>query len=520
LKIIANKNLGQNFLTNKSIINEIVNSINYDNSFIVEIGPGYGALTSEILKKTKNLLLIEIDSNLVDCLTNEFKDIKIINEDVLKINWKEIKNKYCPDKCLKIVSNTPYYISSQILFNLFENSEIISEAVLMMQKEVSQKLNPHNIKNKCNNLSIITEYFSDYKKIISVSKNNFYPIPNVDSEVFKLIFKKNTKQFSFKFYKFIRKVFNQKRKTILNNLKNCEYKKESIEKYLKFLNIDSNKRPEDLNLNLFLKIFLFLEDSQEYSYLEKSNAKVTLSLNVSKTIKNGMHDIEGIFLPFFKINNFIEVFESNKQFIKVINDECLIKDTIVEKLINNLKINKIIPKDKNFTIKIFEDIPTGAGLSSASSNITFVSKIISKILDINISKEWEEILYNISSDSLFFLHNELSYVTNFGKNYISKKCKTNLEITFYKQPYKFISKQMYESIKKYDNIGNLLTIFNKLSEGKIIDLKHLNNTFENNIINSTNKTHEYFQKKLIVNKNSRNILTGSGSGIINIKIIN
>lgn len=260
------KKLGQNFLIDKNIVNKIIAStnINKNKSYVIEIGPGNGALSDIIIKNSKKLILIELDKILVKQLEKKYKNYKnykIINEDVLKLNLKKIiKEEFINinPKDILIVSNLPYYITSSILFKIFELKNEIKSFTLMMQKEVGERILALPNSKKYNNLTIFSNYFCDIKNICYVKNTSFIPKPKVDSIVLNFTFnvkiKLNDKE-EKQFLKFIKLMFLNKRKTILNNLKNIINSKEIALDILKKIEINSNLRPENLKLNQFFQIF-------------------------------------------------------------------------------------------------------------------------------------------------------------------------------------------------------------------------------------------------------------------------
>lgn len=258
------KNKGQNFLKNKDIINKIIESGNFnkEKSGIIEIGSGAGAITDSLVLNCKKLIGIEIDPELVLILQKKYenyKHIEIIEQDFLKIDLEKlIKEKFVDfdKKDITIISNLPYYITSPIIFKLLSCTNYINSFILMMQKEVADRIQASINTKKYNNLSIVTSYYCDISKVIDVNKDNFIPIPKVDSSVLKFDINKKFKiNDEEKFLYFIRKIFNNKRKTINNNLKNyLDCNGEKSKNILNDAKINYKLRPENITLDKYYEL--------------------------------------------------------------------------------------------------------------------------------------------------------------------------------------------------------------------------------------------------------------------------
>ena len=252
------KSLGQNFLINKDIIKEIVKIEELKNNIpVIEIGPGTGNLTEEILKSNpRNLYAIEKDKLLFNDLKNKFKNnIKLINKDVLKIDWQM----FCDNQYI-VFGNLPYNISSKLLINWLRLNNlnlIFKKLILMFQKEVADRIVADVNSSKYGRLSILTSWKMDAKKIMDIDADNFYPKPKVRSSLVYFEPKQN-------YYKFnnsicLEKVtdifFQNKRKMIKKPLKLLfNNSKQIVEKF----NLDENCRPQNI------KPFTFFELSKEY----------------------------------------------------------------------------------------------------------------------------------------------------------------------------------------------------------------------------------------------------------------
>lgn len=254
---------GQNFLIEEDVYNKIVESaeINKDET-VLEVGPGLGFLTFKLAKKAKKVLAVEVDEKIASFLQtliigNKVKNIKIFNKDILKAkgdNFSKI-GKY------KIVSNLPYNITSIFLRKFLSLSNKPEIIVLMLQKEVVERIMAKPPKMSL--LSISVQFYAEVEKIMDVKREYFYPAPEVDSAVIKITpNKKLLKNYEEekKFFKILRIAFSSKRKMLKNNLANglkIDIKK--IEKILIDLNLDTKIRSEQLEISEWLKIFQFLK---------------------------------------------------------------------------------------------------------------------------------------------------------------------------------------------------------------------------------------------------------------------
>lgn len=248
------KSLGQNFLHDKNIIKKIVESSEItEDSLILEIGPGKGALTKELINTKGRIIAFEIDERLKETLGNiKASNLEIVFEDFLKIDLKE-KLKNYNFKKLHLIANLPYYITTPII-NKVINETDIDEIIIMVQKEVGNRLNAKVNTREYSSLSVFLQYYFDIKTVTVVSKNSFIPKPKVDSIVIK--FKKKKDFIKAKneelFFKIVKDSFKFKRKNLRNNLFN--YDLDIIEKTLKTFNKDLTSRAESLSLEEFINI--------------------------------------------------------------------------------------------------------------------------------------------------------------------------------------------------------------------------------------------------------------------------
>lgn len=212
------KSLGQHFLTDNNVLAKIVKSIGCgSDDRLIEIGPGTGALTKHLFKYFKDIHAIEIDQRAVDILKEELPEVHIHQKDVLKVDWQEIISN---EKDNYIVGNLPYYITSPILFSILSARTHFKEAILMMQKEVAQRLVANSSSKEYGILSVQTQLFCTPKLLFDVSPNSFSPPPKVMSSVIKLTFDKEPLNCSDENLKrIVRTAFNQRRKKLSNSLK-------------------------------------------------------------------------------------------------------------------------------------------------------------------------------------------------------------------------------------------------------------------------------------------------------------
>lgn len=251
------KTLGQNFLKDDNIVNKIVNATEYKkNNLVIEIGPGAGALTKKLLPKVDRAVLYEIDTRLEKILNkelSEYNNYDIIFDDFLNRNVNDDISNYNFDN-LYIVANLPYYITTPIISKIIEDKIPAREIIIMIQKEVADRLCASVGTKEYGQLTVFLNYFYDIKKVTNVSKNSFVPKPKVDSAVIKMVKKDKleyVKDLDF-FSKIVKDSFRFKRKTIKNNL--CNYDMEKIEKVLEKYNFDVNTRSENIPYYVFVEI--------------------------------------------------------------------------------------------------------------------------------------------------------------------------------------------------------------------------------------------------------------------------
>ncbi|MGL6125096.1 MAG: 16S rRNA (adenine(1518)-N(6)/adenine(1519)-N(6))-dimethyltransferase RsmA [Metamycoplasmataceae bacterium] len=255
-KKYALKRFGQNFLQDEEILNKIVSSIDINNKNIIEIGPGKGALSKLILLKAQKLVAFEIDYNLVDFLSMEIKskNFFLINEDFLKTNLSNYKN-------YSIIANIPYNITTPILFKIFENHTNFDDVILMVQKEVAERICAKPGDNNYGKLTVTTANFANAKKLFDISPKAFFPSPKVTSSVIHLKIKKTESNVdNEEFLIFIKICFAMRRKTLINNLKNHKnYNENLIFQFFIENNLNKNVRPQMLGFDQYKNLFKILK---------------------------------------------------------------------------------------------------------------------------------------------------------------------------------------------------------------------------------------------------------------------
>lgn len=260
--ITANKNLGQNFLIDDEAVNGIVEAAKVSkDDLIIEIGPGLGTLTKELLDRAGKVICIELDKRMIEILNDRFSmysNFKVLNEDVLKVDLKNLISKE-KIKTTKIVANLPYYITTPIIMKLLEERLDIETITVMIQKEVADRLVTNPGTGDTGAITYAIHYYTEPKRVLEVPNTAFIPAPKVNSTVINLTVLKEPKvkvKDEAKLFELIKTAFMQKRKTLLNALSNSNKygSKEEISKALESLEIDSRVRPEKLTLEEFAKI--------------------------------------------------------------------------------------------------------------------------------------------------------------------------------------------------------------------------------------------------------------------------
>lgn len=259
------KSLGQNFLFDQNIIKKIANVIDIENKNVLEIGTGLGHLTKTLVTKAKKVVTIEVDKKLIPHLQQEFKDVnnlKIINQDFLKTDLSDLITKEFANEQVIVIANLPYYLTSPIILKLLENAKFFTAFVLMMQKEVSQRLNAKVNTKAYSNLSVMCQFYCQVKVVFDVKPQSFFPAPKVTSSVVLFQVKDNIDlEDEQQFWTFVRSCFASKRKTLVNNL--TKYlSKEAANELVASLHWSPTIRAENLTFTMFQKLFLLLKQEK------------------------------------------------------------------------------------------------------------------------------------------------------------------------------------------------------------------------------------------------------------------
>ena len=268
-KISANKKLGQNFLIDYNVINQIIDKSNIQKEdLVIEIGPGLGTLTAKLLEHAGKVIAIELDDRMIKILNDRFKlydNFSLLHEDILKVNLKELISKSKEELSnVKIVANLPYYITTPIIMKLLEDNLDIVSITVMVQKEVADRITARPGDKLSGAITYSVDYYAQAKNLMFVSKECFLPSPEVDSEVIYLkIREKPQIQVKNKdlFFKVIKASFMQRRKTLLNGLTNSGIvkNKEMAKKIIEEMNLSVDIRGEKLTTQQFAELTDLIE---------------------------------------------------------------------------------------------------------------------------------------------------------------------------------------------------------------------------------------------------------------------
>lgn len=259
------KSLGQNFLIDGNLVRNIVKGANITkDDYVLEIGPGIGTLTEELSLNAKKVVAIELDDTLIPVLDetlDKYDNVEIIHGDVLKVDLKKIIAEKLDGGPIKIVANLPYYVTTPIIGKLLEESLNIDSIIVMVQKEVAERMAAGPGSKTYGSLSVFVNYYSNPEIILRVPKTVFMPQPKIDSAIIKLNIKDDLPDIDReKFFNVVKAGFSKRRKTIVNSLSSYGFdiEKDTIRQALEKANIKETERAENLSIEDFINISTIL----------------------------------------------------------------------------------------------------------------------------------------------------------------------------------------------------------------------------------------------------------------------
>ncbi len=259
-----NKALGQNFLTDDNILDEIIGAAELDKTVnVLEIGPGAGALTTRLAPGAKKVVAVEIDASLIPMLTETlsvYDNVKIINNDILKIDLKKLVEDEFNGEPVRVVANLPYYITTPIIMKLLEENPGFESIIVMVQKEVADRLSAAPGGKNCGAITYSVNYYCEASRVVDVPPEAFVPAPKVWSSVIKLVLRDSAPvdcKDKDHLFELIKAAFLMRRKTLINcvsNSKTINCDKETLREILNKLDISETVRGEALSLVQFSQI--------------------------------------------------------------------------------------------------------------------------------------------------------------------------------------------------------------------------------------------------------------------------
>ena len=256
------KSLGKNFLIDDNVIDRILEGARLsETDRIIEVGPGIGTLTREMGKVAENVVAIEIDKTLIPILKETLADldnVEVVNEDILKVDVQGLINEKLNGGPVKLVANLPYYITTPIVMKFLEEDIPVTDIVVMVQKEVADRMNAKPSTKDYGALSVAVQYYCDTEIVAKAPRHMFVPQPNVDSIVIGLHVRDEKKYVVDNeeiFFKTVKASFGQRRKTLLNSLGGLGFlSKDQIREALQAANIDEKRRGETLSIDEFANL--------------------------------------------------------------------------------------------------------------------------------------------------------------------------------------------------------------------------------------------------------------------------
>lgn len=265
------KKFGQNFLIDTHVLDKIISAAGVTkDDMVLEIGPGIGTMTQYLAESARQVIAVEIDTNLIPILgetLKEYDNVKVINEDILKVDIKALAEEYNGGRPIKVVANLPYYITTPIIMGLFESGVPIDNITVMVQKEVADRMQVGPGSKDYGALSLAVQYYAEPYIVANVPPNCFIPRPNVGSAVIRLT-RHQQPPVEVKdpvlMFKLVRASFNQRRKTLQNGLNNSpeiHFFKEQIIAAIESLGVPATVRGEALTLEQFAQLANYFSDS-------------------------------------------------------------------------------------------------------------------------------------------------------------------------------------------------------------------------------------------------------------------
>ncbi len=256
------KSLGQNFLIDTNVIDRIIEGARVkEGDYVIEVGPGIGTLTKEMGRTAEKVVAIEIDKTLIPILEEtleEFPNIEVINQDILKVDVQKLVEEKLNGGPIKLIANLPYYITTPIVMKFLEEDIPVTDIVVMVQKEVADRMNAKPSTKDYGALSVAVQYYCDTEIVAKAPRHMFMPQPNVDSTVIGLHIRENqiyNVDNEDIFFKTVKASFGQRRKTLLNSLGGLGFlNKEQIREALQLANIDEKRRGETLSIEEFASL--------------------------------------------------------------------------------------------------------------------------------------------------------------------------------------------------------------------------------------------------------------------------
>ena len=260
-EFVFQKKYGQNFLIDTHVLDKIINAAKItEDDFVLEIGPGIGTMTQYLASKAREVFAVEIDKALIPILEDtlsEYKNVTILNEDILKVDIRKLAEEHNQGRPIKVVANLPYYITTPIIMGLFEEDVPVESITVMVQKEVADRMQTGPGSKDYGALSLAVQYYASQYIVANVPPNCFMPRPKVGSAVIRLSRHEkppvNVRD-SRLMFRIIRASFNQRRKTLVNGLKNAQdlnFTKEEIERAVSACGFPVGIRGEALTLQNF-----------------------------------------------------------------------------------------------------------------------------------------------------------------------------------------------------------------------------------------------------------------------------